>query len=104
MSQNFLQLNTDKTEVIIFGNKEQRSRVATLLRTNGLKAKDAVRNLGIIIDSETVSFNNHVKSVTKSAFFIQSDLIKRIQAFTSSRIDYGNALLTGIPQKTIKQL
>ena len=68
MSQHFLQLNTDKTEVIIFGNKEQRSRVATLLRTNGLKAKDAVRNLGIIIDSD-LSFGNHVKSVTKSKIF-----------------------------------
>ena len=47
-------------QVIIFGNKGQRSRVANLPGTNGLKAKDAVRNLGIIIDSD-LSFNNHVK-------------------------------------------
>ena len=30
--------------------------------------------------------------------------IKSIHTFISSRIDYGNAILTGIPQKTIKQL
>ena len=34
----------------------------------------------------------------------ESDLEKRIHAFISSRIDYGNALLTGIPKKTVKQL
>ena len=65
------------------------------------------------MDSD-LSFNNHVKSVTKSAFFhlkniakvrnlmSERDLEKRIHAFISSRIDC-NALLTGIPKKTIKQ-
>ena len=40
MSQNFLQLNNEKTEVIIIGKNEERGKIAPLLDTNGLKAKN----------------------------------------------------------------
>lgn len=61
------------------------------------------------------SFSSHVKAVAKSAFYhvkninkirdflIKPDLEKVIHAFISSRIDYCNGLLTGIPGKAIKQ-
>ncbi|XP_063048734.1 GTPase IMAP family member 8-like, partial [Engraulis encrasicolus] len=50
MSHNFLQLNTDNTEVIIFGKKEERLKIATALETKGLKTKDTVKNLSVLID------------------------------------------------------
>jgi hypothetical protein len=115
MSQNVLQLNKEKTEVIIFGKKEERLRVATLLDTKGLKAKDTVKNLGVLIDSD-LNFNSHMKAITKSAFYhlknivklrglmSKHDLEKLIHAFISSRVDYCNGLFTGLPKKTIKQL
>ena len=67
MSQNFLQLNQEKTEIIVFGNKEKRVAVSKHLESLSLETKDQVRNLGVLIDSD-LTFNSHIKSVTKSAF------------------------------------
>uniref|UniRef100_A0A3B1JQH4 Reverse transcriptase domain-containing protein n=1 Tax=Astyanax mexicanus TaxID=7994 RepID=A0A3B1JQH4_ASTMX len=115
MGQNFLQLNKDKTEIILFGNSNERHRLAAYLDSKSLKSKELVRNLGVQMDSD-LTFNSHVKAVTKSAFYhlkninkirdflSKSDLEKLIHAFISSRIDYCNGLLTGLPKKTIKQL
>lgn len=115
MNQNFLQLNEEKTEVIVFGNKEKRVAVSKHLESLALETKDQVRNLGVLIDSD-LTFNNHIKSVTKSAFYqlknisrikgfmSQTDQEKLIHAFISNRLDYCNGLLTGLPQKSIKQL
>ncbi len=62
-----------------------------------------------------LSFSSHVKAVTKSAYyhlkniaiisFVSSqDLEKVVHAFITSRVDYCNGLLTGLPKKTIRQL
>ncbi len=63
-----------------------------------------------------LSFSSHVKAVTKSAYyhlkniarircFVSSqDLEKLVHAFITSRVDYCNGLLTGLPKKTIRQL
>uniref|UniRef100_A0A8C5HYQ9 Reverse transcriptase domain-containing protein n=1 Tax=Gouania willdenowi TaxID=441366 RepID=A0A8C5HYQ9_GOUWI len=115
MSENFLQLNHDKTEVIVFGNKEKRTAVSKYLESRSLKAKDQVKNLGVLIDSD-LTFSSQIKSITKTAFYhlknisrvkglmAQKDQEKLVHAFISSRLDYCNGLLTGIPQKSIKQL
>ena len=52
MNQNFLQLNQDKTEVIVFGNKEKRIAVSKHLESLSLKTRDQVRNRGVLIDSD----------------------------------------------------
>ena len=115
MNQNFLQLNQDKTEVIVFGNKEKRSVVIKHLELLSIQTKDQVRNLGVQIDSD-LTFSSHIKSITKTAFYqlknisrvkgfmSQTDQEKLIHAFISSRLDYCNGLLTGLPKKSIKQL
>ena len=110
MRQNFLQLNNEKTEAILFGNKKDRLELTSLLSNKGLQVKTTVKNLGVQIDSD-LTFNSHIKSVSKSAFYhlknisklrnlmTKSDLEKLIHAFISSRLDYCNGLLTGLPKK-----
>ena len=115
MCQNFLQLNKDKTEIIVFGAKADRLKVTAQLESLALKPKEQVKILGIIIDSD-LNFNSHIKLIRKCAFFqlkkiarlrgytSKQDLEKLIHAFISSRLDYGNSLFEGLPKKAIKQL
>ncbi len=85
------------------------------LDSRGQTTKNKVRNLGVILETD-LSFSSHVKAVTKSAYyhlkniarircFVSSqDLEKLVHAFITSRVDYCNGLLTGLPKKTIRQL
>ncbi len=115
MCQNVLQLNKEKTEVIAFGNKDEVLKVNAYLDSRGQTTKNQVRNLGVILETD-LSFSSHVKAVTKSAYyhlkniarircFVSSqDLEKLVHVFITSRVDYCNGLLTGLPKKTIRQL
>ncbi len=115
MCQNFLQLSKEKPEVIAFGNKDDVLKVNAYLDSRGQTTKNQVKNLGVILETD-LSFSSHVKAVTKSAYyhlkniarircFVSSqDLEKLVHAFITSRVDYFNGLLTGLPKKTIRQL
>ncbi len=99
MSQNFLQLNKEKTEVIAFGNKDEVLKVNAYLDSRGQTTKNNVKNLGVILETD-LSFSSHVKAVTKSAYyhlkniarircFVSSqDLEKQVHAFITSRVYY----------------
>ena len=115
MCQNYLQLNKDKTEITTFRNKDEILKVNAYLEAKGLTTKNQVRNLGVILESD-LSFSSHVKAITKSAYYhlkniarircfvSRQDLEKLVHAFITSRVDYCNGLLTGLPKKTIRQL
>ncbi len=48
---------------------------------------------------------NTVKNIARNRLFVSSqDLEKLVHAFITSRVDYCNGLLTGLPKKTIRQL
>jgi len=83
MCQNSLQLNKDKTEVISFGNKDVVLKVNAYLDARGLTTK--VRNLGVSLESD-LSFNSHVKAITKSAYY-HLENIARIRICFQSRQD-----------------
>ena len=118
MTSNFLLLNSDKTEVIVFGPKQHRIRLSHNIATlEGftLTSSTTVRNLGVIFDQD-MSFNFHIKQISRTAFFhlrniakirhilSQKDAEKLVHAFVTSRLDYCNSLLSGCTINSLKSL
>ncbi|XP_062404806.1 uncharacterized protein LOC134095354 [Sardina pilchardus] len=118
MKANFLQLNSSKTEAILVGTPHQiRSSTITSITLPGVNIhlSPSVTNLGVKMDPH-LTFEAHIKHLCKTSFFhlkniaklrpslTLPDAEKLVHAFISSRLDYCNALLIGIPSKNIQQL
>uniref|UniRef100_A0A3B3C1C6 Reverse transcriptase domain-containing protein n=1 Tax=Oryzias melastigma TaxID=30732 RepID=A0A3B3C1C6_ORYME len=113
MAENFLQLNQDKTEVLVIGSEDKREFVLSKLKN--YKTSQCVRNLGVIFDSE-FNFIPQIKNITKTGFYHLKNIARvrpflslastevLMHAFISSRLDYCNALLSGLPRKRISNL
>ncbi len=115
-----LQLNPSKTELIWFGSHTnlQKMRVLDLSLKVGsdvIQCVDAVRDLGVTLDSE-LTMKQHVNKVARACFYHIRRLkqIRRllgprvaaslVSAFVLSRLDYCNAILAGLPKSTIAPL
>ena len=118
MRQNFLKLNEEKTEFLLFGSRQQLSKVSLPFITIGdsqITPSSQARNLGVIFDS-TMSLKPHISNIVRvSSFHIrnisrirkylnQSAAEQIIHAFVTSRLDNGNALFYGLPQNQISRL
>lgn len=118
MTDNFLQLNSSKTEGILIGTPHQlRSSPLTVYSFSGhdIPLTSSIINLGVRFDPH-LSFNTHIQYICKNAFFhlrnisklrpflSLSDAEKLVHALVSSRLDYCNALLIGIPGSSIQRL
>ena len=118
MTRNFLLLNSDKTEVLILGPKHLRDKLSNdiaALDDIAVASNETVRNLGVIFDPD-LSFNSHLKLISRTAFFhlrniskirhvlSQKDAEKLVHAFVTSRLDYCNSLLSGSSSKSLKTL
>jgi hypothetical protein len=112
MSNNILKLNQSKTELIVFSSKQNNNKTNNMSITvgeNEVKCAHAVRNLGVILDSN-LNMEKQVNSITKSCFYqirnigrirqyITDEACKTlVQALIISRLDYGNSLLQGSPR------
>ncbi len=117
MTNNFLLLNWDKTEILHIGPKNS---TRNLLYHNFQLDRcpvpsSTVKNLGVVLDS-SISFENHISHIAKTAFFhlrniaklrnmlTVSDAERLVNAFMTSRLDYCNALLGGCPASSINKL
>lgn len=118
MSSNRLQLNAAKTEVLWCSSaRRQHQLPTTTLRVCGdhVRPTAVVRDLGIYIDSD-VSMRSHVTRTVASCFGVLRQLrsVRRslsdsvfqavVVALVLSRLDYGNATLSGLPQVQIRRL
>uniref|UniRef100_A0AAV2LSV1 Maturase K n=1 Tax=Knipowitschia caucasica TaxID=637954 RepID=A0AAV2LSV1_KNICA len=118
MRQNFLQLNGSKTEAIQTGTPHQlhSSPITSIsLFGHSIPLSPSVTNLGVKFDPH-LSFANHIHHICKTSFFhlrniskLRSSLSlpaaeKLVHAFVSSRLDYCNALLIGIPGRSLQKL
>ena len=115
MSDNFLLLNNDKTETIVFGPKSKRDVVKQLLLDQGLICANEVRNLGVLFDSD-LNFSKHFSNITRTAicqirniakirsFISFTDAQTLIHAFVTNHLDYCNSLFSGLPKSSINRL
>ncbi|KAL2096189.1 hypothetical protein ACEWY4_008337 [Coilia grayii] len=115
MSNNFLKLNESKTELLLIGPKDKREALLPSLGNLNQYVREQVTSLGVILDSD-LSLKPHINKVTKTAYFhlrniakvrpflTKPDAEKLVHAFITSRLDYCNALFTGLPKKSIEKL
>jgi len=117
MSANMLKLNTDKTELLLI-----HSRYRTPLSLSDVKVGNdtivpaqSAKNIGVVFDNH-MNFNDQIKDTCKACFY-KIHLISKIRRFLSkdntatlvhtlvtSKLDYCNSLLYGLPDHLIHQL
>ena len=113
-----LKLNDSKTEIILIGTRQQLAKVNLTSFTFGdteIALSSEVRNLGCWFDSH-LTMNSHIVKTCKAAFYHLYN-IRRIRkylshdtarilvnAFVTSRLDYCNSLLYGLPTCHISKL
>ena len=118
MSSNMLKLNHDKTELVVFAPRKSARDLADIRLTfDGcvIKPVPVVKNLGAYFDA-ALSMDSHVCAVAKSCYFqirnigrirhlIDEETCKTlIHALVTSRLDYANALLVGLPCSATNKL
>ncbi|XP_061735347.1 discoidin, CUB and LCCL domain-containing protein 2 isoform X1 [Nerophis ophidion] len=114
LSANFLSLNKDKTEVMMFGPSRSPSPNVDL-GTLTPYLSDCVTNFGVKFGSD-FKFQKQISSVVQKSFYQSRqiakvkpllsghDLEKLIHAFISNGLDYCNALYVGISQASLARL
>ena len=118
MKSNLLKLNNDKTEVLLLGSTYHLKIINSVNISVGssmVTSKSSVGNLGSIFDSRLTMLDFITKKCKICMFYLYS--IRRIRkyltteatkdlihALITSRLDYGNCLLFGLPKCQIKKL
>ena len=118
LANNMLKLNDDKTEVILFTSKhalKSHPSVAVTVGEQHVRPATSIRNLGVIYD-QPLSMIQHVNSVCRVGYmhvrnigrirrYLTEDATKTmIHALVTSRLDYCNALLYGLPASVTNKM
>ena len=120
MRDNMLAFKDGKPEVVWFSSKQKKvgdRAVATSVRVGdvAVPSSPVVRDLGVMIDSaDSMEANvSHVCSAASHALWRisrirnlldQKTTVKLIHGFVTSRLDYCNSLLFGLPDAAIRKL
>ena len=117
-SANLLVVNPSKTEYLLIGSTQQRSKITNssiFFKNVSLSPTESARNLGVIFDSN-LNFKSHISSICRSSFFhirqlrqIRSSLDRNsaiilANSLVHSKLDYCNSLLNGLPNTSIVRL
>ena len=118
MRHNMLKLNDDKTELIVFAsryNQHLYSDASIMIGNTTVVCEPQVKNLGVIFD-QVMSMRQHVNYTSRTARFHLRNIsrIRRyipeescklvVQSLVTSRLDYSNGLLYGIPKSAVSIL
>ena len=117
MLANMLKLNRDKTELLVIGPKHKVNPPIKGIHVAGeyIEVSNNARNIGVVFDSH-VNLEKHIMNTWKTAFYHLRNIAKirnclsqdnaetLVHAFISSKLDFCNALLYGLPQSVIDRL
>ena len=118
MTTNKLKLNDSKTEVLVISSKANAKHTENIKIKIGeevITPSPVAKNLGATLDN-IMSMERQVSSVTRSVYFnlrriskiksylTQSACANAIHATVTSRLDFNNGLLLGIPTNTLSRL
>ena len=118
LTSNRLSVNPAKTEFLIIGTPQQRSKLAATtlnFQATLLTPTESTRNLGFIFD-KNLSAKQHISSVCKASYFqirqlrqIRSSLdtnsaIILANSLVSSKLDYCNSLYYNLPAVSLDKL
>lgn len=116
MKEHHLQLNLSKTELLVLPAKQAiHHDISIKIDSLSVAPTKVARNLGVMIDDQ-LTFADHIASVARSCRFSLFNIRKirpyltqhatqlLVQTLVISRLDYCNALLTGLPACAVKPL
>ena len=119
MTLNKLQLNDDKTELMLACPKKLLQHPSlpdsVLINNIPVSFSSSVRSLGVILD-QSLSFQQQISNICKVAYlelrrissirhYLTADATKTLVcAFVLSRVDYCNSLLAGLPKYLLDRL
>ena len=117
MASNFLKLNDDKTELLVFHPKhiETPSLRSIAVGDEVINPSECARNIGVMLD-QNLNMEQQITTICKSAFFHIRNIRKVrkylpqhaaetvVNALVTSRLDNCNALLLGLPKNLLQKL
>ncbi|XP_071794571.1 uncharacterized protein [Asterias amurensis] len=118
MGESHLKLNESKTEFVLLGSRQQLSKVVVphiKIGSSLVVPAEKVKNLGAILDPK-LSLVHHLSNCVKLAnyglrnlrairhFFTLQATQQLVRAFVTSRLDFCNALLYGLPKHLLHRL
>ena len=111
MATNYLKHNEEKTEIVVIKHTNHSSKVnisSINIGDSTIEPSPSARNLGVIFDS-ALNMEQHIANVCKKAwyelrkvsrlrkFLTEKAAITLVHAFVTSKLDYCNALMYGLP-------
>ena len=118
MVMNKLQLNGSKTELVVLTSAyftKHSSDFHLKIDKDLISPSDSAKNLGVHLDQH-LNMETHVASICKASYFhirnirslkpilTHDALISVVHAFITSRLDYCNSLLIGLPDRLLQKL
>jgi hypothetical protein len=118
MRLNKLKMNDDKFEYQLFHSRTEpfdRGDLELSIGDATFSPTSTVRNLGVMLDecmtmekqiqATTKSCRYHLRSIGKIRRYLDTDACRTlVNALVTSRIDYANSLLYGVPQQQLRKL
>jgi cellulose biosynthesis protein BcsQ len=118
MAQNFLKLNDDKTEFLVIGTPHQLTKIPSPSLTIGdavVSSTQTAKNIGVVFD-QNMNFAKHVDTICHAGRYHLRNIGKIrkyldasstelvVHAFISTKLDYMNSLLYGLPATQLQKL